>query len=207
YWWTVAALFGYAYLVISKVLIQGEPWPDMPGTLPGIVAIGAGTSVGAQFVTNVRGPKGAGSEEPSLGDLVTSGGVAAPERVQMLVWTIFGVGAFCLAVLQHAPGTIRELDAVPSGMLYMMGLSSIGYLGGKLARKPGPIINEISITPAEGGDTIATAATRPPARQTYRGRLRKRRRRSPGRSPTSLPAVVRKRQCRPSRMGSRLPRR
>ncbi|HKA54816.1 MAG TPA: hypothetical protein VKJ47_14245 [Candidatus Binatia bacterium] len=162
YWWTVAALFGYAYLVISKVLIQGEPWPDIPGTLPGIVAIGAGTSVGAQFVTNVRGPKGAGAEEPSLGDLVTSGGVAAPERVQMLVWTIFGVGAFCLAVLQHAPGTIRELDAVPSGMLYMMGLSSIGYLGGKLARKPGPIINEISITPAEGDDALASAAAPPP---------------------------------------------
>jgi hypothetical protein len=162
YWWTAAALFGYAYLVISKMLVQGQPWPDIPGTLPGIVAIGAGTSVGAQFVTSVRGPKGAGTEEPSLGDLVTSGGVAAPERVQMLVWTIFGVGAFCLAVLQHAPGAIRDLDPVPSGMLYMMGLSSVGYLGGKLARKPGPVINEISITPAEADDALTCAAPQPP---------------------------------------------
>src|SRR5262249_47688866 len=157
YCWTAVALFGYAYLVISKMLVQGKPWPDIPGTLPGIVAIGAGTSVGAQFVTSVRGPKGSGTEQPSLGDFVTSGGVAAPQPVQMLVWTIFGVGAFCLAVVQHAPGAIVDLDAVPTGMLYMMGLSSVGYLGGKLARKPGPVINEISITPAESDEAVASA--------------------------------------------------
>jgi hypothetical protein len=162
YCWTAAALFGYAYLVFSKMWIQREAWPDLPGTLPGIVAIGAGTSVGAQFVTSVRGPKGSGTEKPSLGDLVTSGGVAAPERVQMLVWTLFGVGIFCLAVLQHAPDAIRDLDAVPTNMLYMMGLSAVGYLGGKLARKPGPVINEISITPAESDEAVASAAAPPP---------------------------------------------
>lgn len=154
YLWTAAALFGYSYLVISKMLVQRAAWPDIPGTLPGIIAIGAGTAIGSQVVTGVRGPKGSGAESPNLSDFVTSGGVAAADRIQMLVWTLFGVGAFCLAVVQQTPGAIQELSPVPQGMLYLMGLSSVGYLGGKLARKPGPVINEISITPSESEETV-----------------------------------------------------
>jgi hypothetical protein len=128
---------------------QGQKWPDIPGNLPGLIAIGVGSSIGAQFISTLKGPKGSGTAEPSWSDLVTSGGLVAPERVQMFVWTLFGVGSFCLSVLQHGPGAIVTLDPVPSGMLYMMGLSSAGYLGGKLARTPGPIINQISITSPE----------------------------------------------------------
>jgi hypothetical protein len=158
YCWTVAGLFGYSYLAISKIWVQGLSWPDMPGGLPSIIAIGAGTSVGSQMITNLRGPKGAGNEKPNLGDFVTSGGVAAADRVQMLVWTILGVGIFGLSVLTHQPGSIPGLDPVPDGMLSIMGLSAMGYLGGKFARKPGPVINEISITPAAGDDTVIGTA-------------------------------------------------
>jgi hypothetical protein len=72
------------------------------------------------------------------------------------------VVAFCVAALRYGPGTIKILDPVPTSMLYMMGLSSAGYLGGKLARKPGPVITELSITPAEADDAIASAAAPPP---------------------------------------------
>ena len=154
YLWTFAALFGYAYLAISRLFIQGESWPDIPDGLPAVIALGAGTAVGAQIVQSTKGPKGAGSETPNLGDFVTSGGVAAPERVQMLVWTFVGVAVFMYAVLQHGPEEIQALDPVPSGLLYMMGLSSLGYLGGKLARAAGPVINEISIVPAESDQTL-----------------------------------------------------
>jgi len=161
YFWTVAAAFGYVYLVIGRMLVQGQAWPDMPSSVPAIIGVGAGTAIGAQIVTNVRGPKGGGGESANLGDLVTSGGVAAPERVQMFVWTILGVGAFCLAVVQHSPGSIKELDKVPDALMYLMGLSSMGYLGGKLARKPGPIVNEMSITPSDSDEAIANAAALP----------------------------------------------
>ena len=160
YCWTVAALFGYAYLVIGRMLVQHLGWPDIPGTLPGIVAIGAGTAIGSQFVTTVRGPKGSGAEPPNLSDLVSSGGVVAADRVQMLVWTVFGVAVFLLSVVQQGPGTIAGLTPVPDGMLYMMGLSSLGYLGGKLARKPGPVIIEISVTPSECDEAFSAT---PPA--------------------------------------------
>jgi hypothetical protein len=148
-------------------------------------------------VTNVRGPKGAGAEEPSLGDLVTSGGVAAPERVQMFVWTILGVVGFCVAVLNQPPGIIDQLAAVPTGIMYMMGISSVGYLGGKLARKPGPIINELSITPSESDEDVASETARPPATvRSCRNPLRRRRppkRRWRPRRPSTA--------CRPSKPG------
>jgi len=41
----------------------------------------------------------------------------------------------------------------------MMGLSSAGYLGGKLARKAGPVVNEISISPADSDNAIIAAAS------------------------------------------------
>jgi hypothetical protein len=162
YLWTAAALFGYAYLVIGRMLVQGQPWPEVPDNLPAVIAIGTGTAIGSQIATAVNGPKGSGSEDPSLADLVTSGGIAVVDRVQMFVWTIFGVVAFCVAALRYGPGTIKMLDPVPTSMLYMMGLSSVGYLGGKLARKPGPVITELSITPSEADDAIASAAAPPP---------------------------------------------
>jgi len=154
YLWTFAASFGYVYLAISRLFIQGESWPDIPDGLPAVIAMGAGTAVGAQIVQNTSGPKGGGAETPNAGDFVTSGGVAAPERVQMLVWTIIGILVFIYAVLQHGPEEIVKLDPVPPGLLFLMGLSSLGYLGGKLARGAGPIINELSIVPADSDETL-----------------------------------------------------
>ena len=152
YMWTAAALFTYAYLVISKMFIQGMGLPDVPSNLPAIVGIGAGTAIGAQVITNVKGPKGAGEELPSLSDFVTSGGVAAPERVQMFLWTTFGVLAFAIAAAKVSPAEVKGVPQVPDTLMYLMGLSSAGYLGGKLARKPGPVINEIAIIPSQPDD-------------------------------------------------------
>lgn len=158
YLWTVAALFGYAYLFISRVFVQHGDWPDLPGNLPGIIAIAAGTSVSSQFITVSKGSKGSGTIYPGFADLITSGGVVAPDRVQMLLWTFFGVGAFIVSVVRLYPGTVNTLPTIPDGLMYLMGLSSAGYLGGKLARKAGPVINEIDITPPDPDDAPPSAA-------------------------------------------------
>jgi hypothetical protein len=159
YLWTNAALFGYAYLFISRVLIQHGLWPDIPPNLPGVIAIAAGTSVGSQIITSSKGSKGAGPLYPGFADFITSGGVVAPDRLQMLLWTLFGVGAFIVDTLQQAPAMIHDLPTVPDHLLYMMGLSSAGYLGGKMARKAGPVVNEISLSPADPDDAIIAAAS------------------------------------------------
>lgn len=163
YAWTVAALFGYAYLFISRVHVQSGSWPDVPVTLPGIIVVAAGTAVVSQIVTSAKGSKGAGEEKPSIADFITSGGVVAADRLQMFLWTILGVAAFFYAVLQKAPGSITELPAVPERLLVLMGISSAGYLGGKMARKPGPVINEITVTPPDSDEAIRDRKTPPPA--------------------------------------------
>ena len=158
YMWTGAAVFTYAYLAISRIFVQQLSLPDIPSTLPGIIGIGAGTAIGSQIVTGIRGPKGGGQEKPSLGDFVTSGGVAAADRVQMFVWTTLGVFGFCLATLRADPWDITTLPQVGTGLMYLMGLSSLGYLGGKLARKPGPVLSEISVTPERADDCAISGA-------------------------------------------------
>jgi hypothetical protein len=157
YLWTDAAILTYSYLVIGRLFAQRLDFPDVPSSLPGIIAIGAGTAIGSQFVTNVHGPKGGGPENPGLGDFVTSGGVAAPDRVQMLLWTLVGVVGFCVATFRSDPWTISTLPQIGNGLMLLMGISSAGYLGGKLARKPGPVLVSITLSPS-GPDNVSTAA-------------------------------------------------
>jgi hypothetical protein len=75
-----------------------------------------------------------------------------------LLWTILGVGTFLYAVLQLPPGSISELPAVPERLLVLMGLSSAGYLGGKMARKAGPVIDEISLSPPDPDSDLHAAS-------------------------------------------------
>jgi len=142
--WTLAAVFGYVYFTLVRTFVQGSwEFPDIPATLPGLIFVSASTTVFAQGIQAVRGPKGAGAKHPGVADLFTSGGVVAPERFQFLIWTFIGVIVFLGLLILKEPGDLQSLPSVPQGMLLLMGVSSAGYLGGKLARSPGPVIDEI----------------------------------------------------------------
>lgn len=165
YLWTLAALFGYVYLSVSRSLVQGKiEFADIPENLPGILLVAVSTSALAVGITSAKGSKGAGEAGPSLSDFVTSGGLVAAERVQFLVWTLIGVGAFIFLTLSTEPGRIENLPAVPERFLYLMGISSFGYLGGKIGRKPGPVITQIeaetgSLTLRIHGSNLSPDAT------------------------------------------------
>jgi hypothetical protein len=153
YAWTVAAIFGYLVLTLAQSLVQGKfVFADIPKNLPGIIFISAGTTAVAQGITAIRGAKGAGPIQPSLGDFVTTGGLVAAERFQFFIWTLVGVCTFLFLVVFSDPASISDLPAIPEGFLALMGVSCFGYLGGKLARKPGPIIDDITASP--GGLTL-----------------------------------------------------
>lgn len=144
YLWTFAALFGYCFLTLSRSLIQGQfELAEIPDGLPGIIAASAGTSILATGITNARGPKGAGAVHPALSDFITTGGVVAPERFQFLIWTLVGVTSFVFLIVLRDPADLKDLPKIPSGFLYLMGISSAGYLGGKYTRKPGPVIDSV----------------------------------------------------------------
>ncbi|HEX3877046.1 MAG TPA: hypothetical protein VHW24_08680, partial [Bryobacteraceae bacterium] len=160
YVWTLVAIFGYVYLLISKNIFQHYfGLPAVPAGLPGIVGIAGGTAVGSQIVTNINGPKGSGQIKPSLADFVTTGDVVAAERVQFFVWTIIGALGFVLAVVRLDPRVLKELPDVPSSLLAISGLSAFGYLGGKLARNPGPVISEVMVHAGPDPEAVTAAAT------------------------------------------------
>ena len=159
YIWTIVAIFGYVYLVISRNWLQHfSGLPPVPSGLPGIIGIAAGTAIGAQVVTNINGPKGAGQLKPSLADFVTTGDVVAAERVQFFVWTIIGAIGFLLVVIRLDPRVLRELPDVPYSILTISGMSAFGYLGGKLARDPGPIVNESMVSTGPDPEVTPTMA-------------------------------------------------
>jgi hypothetical protein len=142
--WTAVALFGYLYLMLSRSLIQGSiEFVDIPEGLPGILLISASTSVFSVGITNIKGSKGSGIVHPSWSDLLTNGGLLAPERFQFFIWTVVGAISFIVLVVSQKPENILDLPKVPAGFLQLMGVSSLGYLGGKLARQAGPIIDSV----------------------------------------------------------------
>ena len=165
YAWTLAGIFGYVYLTTARSLIQGIfEFAPVPENLPGILLISVSTGALASGITNSKGSKGAGEENPSLADFITTGGVVAAERLQFFVWTIVGVLAFIFLIVSREPGILEALPKIPEGFLYLMGVSSFGYLGGKLARKPGPVITQIvagvsSLSLEIHGKTLSPDAT------------------------------------------------
>ena len=164
YLWTLAAVYGYVYLTLARNLVQyAFGLPPLPSGLPGIVAIAGGTAIGAQVVTNMNGPKGAGLAKPTLADFVSTGDVVAADRVQFFVWTVIGATGFLVVIAHLDPRTLVELPSVPESLLMISGVSAFGYLGGKLARDPGPVVAEVTIS--VGPDPAAAAAQpgQPPA--------------------------------------------
>src|SRR5262249_13416156 len=120
YVWLGVAVFGYPYLTLVRSLIQGVfQFAPIPEGLPGLLGISAGTTAVAAGLNSVRGPKGAGDEQPKWSDLITTGGVVVPERFQFLVWTMLGALAFLFLVVFSDPATIEVLPKVPEGFLYL----------------------------------------------------------------------------------------
>lgn len=156
YLWTVVAVFSYLYFTVARSLIQSKvAFADIPAGLPSIILASVATSVLATGISSAKGNKGAGEIEPRLTDLITVGGVIAAERVQFLLWTLVGVGVYLVVTIEVEPSQLQELPKVPDGFLQLAGLSAAGYIGGKLARKPGPRISGVAPTyPPAAGDPL-----------------------------------------------------
>jgi hypothetical protein len=158
--WTSVAVFGYVYLFLCRVFIQWKfGLPPIPDGLPSLLGVSAGTTVAAAAITANRGSKGSGPLHPSWADFISSGGLVVGERFQFFVWTIIGCGGFLAVVLASDPASLTDLPDIKGGLLTLMGLSSAGYLAGKLVRPPGPIIDLLTIQgviagtgPTPGGD-------------------------------------------------------
>jgi len=154
--WAAAAIVAYSYLAASQFLVQWKLGiPNVPQGLPMLLGISATTTALSVGATEFRGSKGAGMVNPGLADFITTGGVFAPERLQFFVWTILGAITFVAATLAQDPGSATEMANIPDTFNQLMGASSLGYLAGKFARKPGPVIKTVTIDDKSGEIRIA----------------------------------------------------
>jgi hypothetical protein len=146
YVWGFAVISSYIYLTMARSLVQGAfELAAVPDNLALLMGLSVGTTVTSVGVTSLAGNKGSGDVDPTPSDLITSGGVVAPERLLHLLWTLIGGLAFVFFTFSIAPETIDNLPTVPNGFLELMGVSAAGYIGGKVARGPGPNIQSIAM--------------------------------------------------------------
>ena len=145
-------VFGYLYVFLCRWLVQWQfTLPDVPSSFTGILAISAGTTLAAAGATAARGSKGSGPMMPTAADFICSGGQVIPERFQFFVWTLVACIGFLALLVSQDPATIDGFPSFPQGLLYVMGVSAGGYLGGKLARPAGPVIRNIALSAGNAG--------------------------------------------------------
>lgn len=144
-WWLTIIVFGYIFLFIGRMFVQGV-WEFFP--LSGFAytfLISLGTLLGVQLTTGIRGNKGSGEVHPTYSDLIGHGGAVALERVQQVVWNII-IGIVFVVILIGTYATASSLPTIPNELLVLMGISSAGYIGGKAIRSPGPNINRVELS-------------------------------------------------------------
>jgi hypothetical protein len=132
-------------------------FPDVPDNYPSLLAISAGTTAVAAGL-GLRGAKGGGPVLPSAADFICNGGMVAADRFQFFVWTLIACLGFIALILMQDPSTVQGFPTFPNGLLYVMGVSAAGYLGGKVARNPGPMLKSVKVTarPAPSQDLNVT---------------------------------------------------
>jgi hypothetical protein len=144
-WWLTIITWAYLFLFLGRGWIEGV-WnlPPLSGFAYTFL-ISLGTLVAGEVASAVRGVKGAGVISPSPSDLIMHGGVLALERVQQVMWTVV-VGLMFLFISVKNYSSSTSLPTIPTELLTLMGFSSLGYLVGKTARKPGPVISSVTLT-------------------------------------------------------------
>jgi hypothetical protein len=146
--WTTVCVYSYVYFFLCRTFILGfSDFPQIPSSWPTLLGVSAGTTVLAAGITKYHGSKGSGPIHPSPADFISSGGLIAGERFQFFVWTLIGCVGYFVIVIHADPATLQKLPDIDGPILALMGVSSAGYLAGKYARQPGPIIDLLTISP------------------------------------------------------------
>jgi hypothetical protein len=141
--WLFVIVWCYLFLYYVHGYV-GLDWSYPPlGNSVYAFVISLGTLLAAQVTNRTQGVKGAGEEHPSVADLVVHGGVLALDRVQQVVWTLITLGMF-VRITVSTFETAKALPDIPNELLMLMGLSSAGYLGGKIVRGAGPVIDQVT---------------------------------------------------------------
>jgi hypothetical protein len=153
--WMVTIVYCFVFLQLAFVFAQGKlQIAPLPEGFEWLLGITGGTALVSGMLTRSRGAKGAGDAGPALADLVSSGGMLAADRAQLLVWTLIGCCGYVLVVLRNPTEAIDKLPMLNLDLLNAMGISSLVYVGGKSVRLPGPVVNQVTADIAQKTLTV-----------------------------------------------------
>lgn len=147
--WSAVLIFVYADRYLTAALVQGRfEIPEIPGGFATLMGIGAFTLIASLLIGREKYPAGAAPGKPALSDFVRQFHVIQAERAQFAIWTIaMALVVVCRVVLPKDP--VSEQSAIPSVLLWLTGISAASYLCGKLVRRPGPVLREVTAKPDE----------------------------------------------------------
>jgi IPT/TIG domain len=142
--WLIVILFGYAAIWVLRAE-QGNyaALSNIPVNILTVLGFSTGTAAAAKGITAgyVQTGKLAKTGVPANPTAATTGGIfqddgGGPElaKIQMMAFTIIGIGIFLATVFhQIAIGDVKDgLPNIDSSLLVLMGISQGGYLGKKL---------------------------------------------------------------------------
>lgn len=158
YVWMFVGISSYLYYLGGHIFAQNQ-WSivDVPDGIVKVMFISISTSVVSSGVSSMAGGKGSGAFNPSPADLISSGGDVAPERIQQLIWTMIAAPVFLILAYKWDPysttldpTSVFGPNGIPDHFLQLMGVSAVGFVGGKIARGPGPKISSLTASAIAG---------------------------------------------------------
>ncbi|MBI5178369.1 MAG: hypothetical protein HZA04_03820 [Nitrospinae bacterium] len=152
YLWTVAVIVTFCASFMAAMKI-----PDIPETLYMLMGVNLAAAVTSSALASVEEGKATTAEAPSVEAAVDQTFPAKPKeehkpdfirdiffdeadsldlpRTQMFAWTVVSLIAYLVMFLKTGNGV--ELPVIPQGLVVLMGVSHLGYLGAKGAAMVG----------------------------------------------------------------------
>lgn len=169
--WLIAILFGYVALWVLRAE-QGDytALSEIPVNILTVLGFSTATAAAAKGITAgyVQTGKVVKTGPPANPTAATTGGIfqddgGAPElaKIQMIAFTIIGIGIFLATVFhQIAIGDIKDgLPNVDSSLLVLMGISQGGYLGKKLVTFGTPALFAPNPLSAPSGTAVTVSGS------------------------------------------------
>lgn len=130
--WTVILIGSYFYLAIGRGVILGKGTiPDFNPSLLWLMGISYAAMLGARRLS-VRVPKNDLAATPlRLSNLISEGGEISLPRLQLVGFTICAILIY-VYYLSSANLFVEGLPNIPPTLLYLLGISQSGYIGGKM---------------------------------------------------------------------------
>lgn len=161
--WTIVVIFSYVALYAARVQDHlYDPIKEIPANL--LIAMGltivtatAAKGITTSFVQNGDLVKPPASPQTSGASQVLKedDGSLDLSKIQMLAWTVIGIGVYLILVNQNLRTAPHALPNIDSALMVLMGLGQGAYLGKKLVTTDVPRIN--GITPQSGA--VSTVIT------------------------------------------------